>query len=93
MHRNGEALWIGGVTRRTRDADAPVLAALERFAIDDVAALGAQTSMCGLGALRVLMHACAHLGFTRTELLGYLVNTEVTACDSTTGFAAAVFRP
>jgi len=55
--------------------------------------LGRKSSMCVSGAAAVLIISCKKLGFTDAHLLKYLVNTEVTPCGSTTGFAAFAFSP
>ena len=87
--RPGETM--GQVTERTRRMDAPLLAAIQDQDIGAVRQLAPATSMCGPGSLAVLLHAVKALGWSRTEMLGYVVNTEITPCDSTTGFAAALF--
>ena len=81
------------VTARTRAADEPVLEAICALDLDAALRLGGKTSMCGLGSLHVLLRTVRHRALSRARLLSYRVNTEITPCGSTTGFAAVVFEP
>jgi len=89
----GPALPMDEITELTRTKDAPLLQAVHDMDATRILELGRHSSMCGAGATAVLLLACHKLGFTKAEQLQYLVNTEVTPCGSTTGFASFAFRP
>jgi len=89
----GPALPMNEITEITRTKDAPLLQAVHDMDAARLLELGKHSSMCGAGAAAVLLLACHKLGLTDAEQLRYLVNTEVTPCGSTTGFASFAFRP
>jgi len=89
----GPAMPMDELTSLTRAKDTPLLDAVRRMdavRLLDLAATGA--SICGAGAVAVLLLTCHILGRTKVQQLRYLVNTEVTPAGSTTGFAAFAFH-
>lgn len=89
----GPAMYMHDVTELTRSKDSPLLDVVLAMDPEELLRLSNGSSMCGAGAATVFILCCKELGFTRPELLKYLINTEVTPCSSTTGFASFAFRP
>jgi len=89
----GPAMSMEDVTDLTRRKDAPLLDAVQGMDASNLLRLSKSSSMCGPGSAAVFLLACRALGLTRSERLQYLVNTEVTPCTSTTGFATFSFKP
>eukprot|EP00435_Cladocopium_sp_Y103_P075186 s777_g54.t2 len=91
----GPALPMAEITELTRQKDRALLQAVRDMDAEKLLEMAAdkaqRCSMCGAGAAAVLLLACRALQL-RCRQLRYLVNTEVTPCDSTTGFAAFAFE-
>lgn len=87
----GPAMSMEEVTALTRRKDSPLLEAVQQMDAARLLELGRSSSMCGAGAASVLLLTCRSLGLTDAKMLRYLVNTEVTPCGSTTGFASFAF--
>lgn len=88
----GPATSMEEVTMLTREKDQPLLQAVLDMDAPLLLHLAKESSMCGAGAAAVIILCCMDLGLARPQLLKYLVNTEVTPCQSTTGFASVAFR-
>lgn len=87
----GPSLPMEEVTELTRRKDAPLLKAVLEMDAERLLQLSAGSSMCGAGAAAVFLLSCQKLGYRHPAMLRYMVNTEVTPCDSTTGFASFAF--
>ncbi|CAK9029859.1 unnamed protein product [Durusdinium trenchii] len=86
----GRCMSVPEITRLTKEKDKPLLEAVRAMDVEKLLSLAQARSctMCGAGAAAVLLLTCQALGASQCRQLRYLVNTEVTPCDSTTGFAA-----
>lgn len=89
----GPALSMQEVTALTREKDGPLLQSVVDMDAARLLRLSKGSSMCGPGSASVFLLACQALGLTRVKTHRYLVNTEVTPCSSTTGFATFSFQP
>jgi len=88
----GPEMTIPEVTALTRQKDGPLLESVCDMDATRLLRLSKGSSMCGPGSASVFLLACQALGLTHVNMHRYLVNTEVTPCSSTTGFATFSFR-